>query len=208
MLPAHCGEWEYKDHPDYAVLPGRCDSLKGEAYINPSLVDRYIADTRPAHLRLFEGLTNPGEDIFAGHYRGDPGHECLEPRPVFIGPHEGTKPEDVDAAMQLYHSDFQDAITVLIEQRPSKVKLSDDQWLALISEVFANLLERLFTIHPYANGNGHIGRLIILLGLIKIQRYPARWSLDDRPAYSDAVQKHREGDKDDLQKFFLSAIKG
>lgn len=209
MFPASCGNWEYTQHSAYVqLLAPRCETLREEAYHNISFVDDGLVDTRPIHARLFDGLTLDNQDYLAGNYRGAIGLECLEERPAWIDGHEGTKAWNVEAEMSAYHDELLAALDDLIALRPLAATMNDAPWLALTSSIFANFLERLFTIHPYANGNGHMGRLVVLLGFIKIQCYPRHWSIDERPRYDDQIAMHRAKNKDPLRKFILSALRG
>lgn len=93
--------------------------------------------------------------------------------------------------------------------KKKKKGLTEGEYLHAMAEGLANVLECFFTIHPYANGNGHIGRFIVWLSFIRLKRYPRlRWPLNDRPPYDEAVQQHREGNPEPLRRLLLKTIRG
>ncbi|WP_330996545.1 hypothetical protein [Burkholderia cepacia] len=74
-------------------------------------------------------------------------------------------------------------------------------------------LERMVTflaIHPYANGNGHISRFLILCYLGAAGFYPESWPVDKRPPdpYINAIVLYRNGFADDLRELVLKHING
>ena len=73
------------------------------------------------------------------------------------------------------------------------------------------ILVEFMRVHPYANGNGHMGRLVVssILGVFGI--WPKKWPLNDRPPdppYSALLSAHRDGHKEHLEKFVLQCIIG
>lgn len=69
------------------------------------------------------------------------------------------------------------------------------------------------TIHPFLDGNGRVGRLLIVLFLVQRQRLPqpllyvSRFLEDNRYAYYDRLQAVREqGDIEAWLRFFLAAV--
>jgi len=86
--------------------------------------------------------------------------------------------------------------------------LSRNVVLARIVEHLALLLETFFTIHPYANGNGHAGRLLLWVIMVRHGFRPTKWPLDESPEYDEAVQSHREGRPLLLQTYLYDAMVG
>ncbi|MBR1154877.1 Fic family protein [Bradyrhizobium sp. JYMT SZCCT0428] len=75
----------------------------------------------------------------------------------------------------------------------------------LLAAAFVYFLE----IHPYANGNGHMGRLILIAGLRRQGIFITGWPLHPRPAdppYSEAIKQYRSGNKTPLEHFILSCL--
>jgi Fic family protein len=64
-------------------------------------------------------------------------------------------------------------------------------------------------IHPYMNGNGHAGRLLLWAILVKFGYIPRRWTVDMRPPdpqYSDGIKRHRNGNFDMLENSILACL--
>jgi hypothetical protein len=71
------------------------------------------------------------------------------------------------------------------------------------------------TLHPYSDGNGRVGRLAIVLALVRrgVLRYPSlavsRWLDDHKAVYQDGLlELSRTGDWDPWLTFFATAIGG
>ena len=219
MHPPACGEWEYVAHPRHKkILPARCDLIYISAKADSKRVDRYLEDTRRFHFELFSGLTLPKQDYLAGHYRGE-AFTCLQYRPAvigYIGPdgryvvvHRGHAADEVDAAMTDLHKDIAHVVQELLAERVSISKGGSEVDFRLhLSDILAKLLQLIFTIHPYANGNGHMGRMLIAMVLLKVGVKPKKWTLDKRPPYDEAVQQHRQGNCQPLIDLILKAIGG
>ncbi len=71
------------------------------------------------------------------------------------------------------------------------------------------LFVRFLTIHPYANGNGHIARFL-LTGLLKRQGYRLKaFPIEPRPAdppYSDLIKLYRDGKVEPFERYILEQI--
>jgi fido (protein-threonine AMPylation protein) len=71
--------------------------------------------------------------------------------------------------------------------------------------IFVYFLE----IHPYANGNGHAARFILIAALARHGIFLRRWQLHPRPQdppYNDAIAEYRSGNRGLLERFVLSCI--
>src|SRR5690242_1760672 len=79
MHPADCPAFDYSKHPDRArLLPEATrTALKAIRGGTRHQLAAAAQDTRPIHKSLFTGLTPPGYEYFAGHYRGEL-YRCLE----------------------------------------------------------------------------------------------------------------------------------
>jgi len=79
------------------------------------------------------------------------------------------------------------------------------QTVAAACQIFKVFL----TIHPYANGNGHAGRLILWSLLGRYNLWPVNWAVDPRPpepTYTNAIKAHRDGDPRALIQFVLNNL--
>ena len=75
-------------------------------------------------------------------------------------------------------------------------------------EVAAALLVYFMEIHPYADGNGHMGRFLLLAIFARYQLYRARFPLHPRPAppYINLIPIYRQGNKVPLIKYILQTF--
>ena len=70
------------------------------------------------------------------------------------------------------------------------------------------ILVEFLRIHPYANGNGHLGRFIVIALLARYNLWPKKWPLDASPNYHDEIFRYRNGDREPLERFILKALLG
>lgn len=216
MHPPECGEWEYDDHPQVrALLPARCEKALDRAKEDPLYTKAELHDTRSTHRTFFDGLTPPDQGYLAGNYRGSD-YPCLKYRPAVIRNafrviHTGADAQDVADKMVDFHrslNDYVDELLAAPRARGKRRGLSDGEFLQAAAAILATHLEWLFTIHPYANGNGHMGRWLVWMALIRLKKFPRDWPLEERPAYDEAVQLHREGNPEPLRRLILKCIRG
>jgi fido (protein-threonine AMPylation protein) len=212
MHPPDCPEWEYTDHPESSrMLPRSVASLLSDlrrGAIDPSST---ATDTRTAHLRMFRGLTPPGYDYYAGHYRGE-NFRCLEFCRVGIrnDPSVGCPPDSVDARMH----QLADIIAIALNgldaghrlpnsHLPDKLKIA--YTVVVTCRVFAEFLE----IHPFVNGNGHAARLLVVCLLGRYGYWPQRWTVEPRPPdppHTELIRQYRHGNKEPLESYILSFL--
>lgn len=192
MLPDDCPAWEYEDHPDHvAILAGEIQGLLIDICrdrLEPISASR---DTKPVHRRLFIHLTPEAFPYYAGNYRGSD-YRCLVDYEVMIGRMSGAPARQVSSFMRglgefIERSILQlDDVFSLPEARyPEAEKLKVT--VATLAEILADFL----IIHPYANGNGHIGRFIVWLILGRYGYWIQDWPIDPRPAdppYTELVR--------------------
>ena len=88
------------------------------------------------------------------------------------------------------------------DQLPAEEKLN------YVVKFACRLLVQFLGIHPYANGNGHIRRLIVWLLLARFGYRPREWPLDAHPSYDELLRKYRDGDERELEDFVHRAIDG
>jgi hypothetical protein len=72
--------------------------------------------------------------------------------------------------------------------------------------VLATVIENFLTIHPYMDGNGHSARLLVFVMMSRAGYTPARWAIDQKQPYANALTAHRDGKPGALQAFLVNAI--
>ena len=163
---------------------------------------------------MFKGLTPSECAYLAGNYRGA-NFGCLIDYAVEVQGDRtvGTPPEYVLIAMAA----FGDRVSAILNclqaasAKPNSVVPEEQKLLHLV--VFAaEIHEEFLRIHPYANGNGHMGRLIVWCLLGVFGYWPKSWPLDDRPEpqneYGQCLMAYRAGSKEPLIQFMLKRIVG
>jgi hypothetical protein len=207
----NCKGWEYDRHPRRPEVTQRCDRLARVIVRRPRYFDRFGHDTRPGHAYMFNGMAPQKCKCIVGAYRGHKNCPALTQYSVMV---DGDNRVGVPPARVGWHMNQFEAQCRALEKKftewmtSSDPKPSAEVALFRYVAVLAEVLERLFTIHPYANGNGHAGRLLILVLMARVGIHPARWSIDAKQPYGDALAAHRRGNKVPLQDFILDAIIG
>jgi hypothetical protein len=209
-----CPAWEYNTIANVnAVLAERARQalviIRGKS---PAEQEHLARETRPAHKVYFDGLTPHGYPHYAGNYRGQP-LACLDAYEVHIqgDPNVGHTAATVPFEMEQRFGHEIDAIfgqLRMVWSASEQIFLPERKLhrsVELATAAFVDFLE----IHPYANGNGHIGRLILICILARFGIFLARWPLHPRPPdppYSSHIAQYRLGNKDQLVAFVLSCI--
>lgn len=209
MHPSDCPDWEYKDRPhSQRLLPALCVDLLNYLQASRLMTMAVACDTRPAHRTMFVRLTPVGHDYYAGNYRGSD-YRCLKYYEVGVGgdPRVGLAPSRVQQAMDMLGSDIRrdlgllDAVNDLPESH-----CKPNEKLTSIVVIACRILERLLTIHPYANGNGHMGRLVVWAVLWRYNYWPRKWPLNEQPPYAQLLSLYRDGQPAPLEQFVLSCL--
>lgn len=214
MHPENCPEWEYSNHPN------REEILKREAAIvliqmrqkNFDLVSN-SSDSRLVHRHLFRQLTPPEHDYFAGHYRGED-FPCLEhyevvvPNDPHIGLHSSLVLETMDRMGDLIFLGIK-ALDTAHQLPPDKLSPVDNllNTVAFACRVFVEVLR----VHPYANGNGHAARFIVLAILGRYGYWLKQFPLEPRPSapdYTECIKHYTNGDPKPLEEYILKCIAG
>lgn len=208
MHPADCPNvWEYEHHPSRAQLATRAAALLLALRRGQLHTAALSTDSRPVHRVLFENLTPPGCEYFAGHYRGED-FRCLRYCPVGVvgDPRVGAAPEAVLRLMARVAQSVREGIAAL-----DRTAAGPDEKLVAAIALACQIFELVLRIHPYVNGNGHAARFILLAILGRYDYWPARWTIDPRPgnpSYIDMILAYRNGDPVPLEVFILRSIIG
>lgn len=213
MHPADCPQnWEYDRHPDRPTVLGPAISAAHQDLRSGRLNSLdVLRDTRPFHYSVFYRLAPTGYEYFAGNYRGSE-HRCLKFYAVMVpgDPRVGHPPGDVAKSM----TDLSDIISNTISDLDGIMSLPNlhlslpDKVLYLVAAV-CMVFEQFLRIHPYANGNGHIGRFCVWAFLGRYNFWPRNWPVEPRPAdppYTELIKRHRDGDKAPLEMYILSLL--
>jgi len=206
-----CQNWEYDNHPDRnAILPVRCNDwlvALAKGSLNPQILS---CDTRPAHLYLFEDLTPDGCKYLAGHYRGD-NYSFLQYYNVRIAgdPRVGVDASVVLSSMNHLKKTIDLGMSAINSayQAPDDVLPRSEKIIYIVKFATAVLVEFL-RIHPYANGNGHMARLIIFTLLFQHKLWPKNWPFDKSPPYHQLISIYRDGAEKPLEDFILESVLG
>jgi hypothetical protein len=209
-LPAHhtsCDDWTYETHPDRAALTERCARLEQAFLRRTALFARFAHDTRPGHRFLFSPMVPARCACIAGTYRGDPSCPWINLLVSTNDRRVGSPPQAVAEHVRKFEEQCETLMRVhrrfLAERQPRPQ-------VALLKyvDVLANVLEKFLTIHPYKDGNGHTGRMLIWLLMVRAGYPPKSWSVDAKQPYGDALSAHRDEKRGALQTFLLQAING
>ena len=213
MHAADCPAWEYTDHDNSeAVLPVRSNEIL--INLRRGIIDsrNSIKNTRALHSILFTDLTPDDCDYYAGNYRGSD-NLCLKHYRVFIhsDPSVGVDPDAVQNVLE-YFGEQIDSLFASLEAaalEPPEGLSKADRILYIVAAI-CNVFVEFLRIHPYANGNGHMGRYIVFAFLGKFGCWPKNWPFNDRPPepYCEYIAKYRKGYPDPLEQFVLKCILG
>lgn len=213
LLPCPAN-WEYQDVPNHnAVLSTRtADLLRGLRLSGNGARTNAARDTRTIHAVFFAGLTPAHFDYFAGHYRGE-NYRCLKDYNVHVpgDPRVGHAAHTVPAKMDALATDIARALIELdfAFAVPNAV-FSSSQKLFRAVELSAAIFVYFLEIHPYANGNGHMARLIVQAILSRYDIYfNAAFQTHPRPnepAYSQAIVQYRNNHKEPLHVLFMGCL--
>jgi hypothetical protein len=206
MQPPDCPGWDYENHPQRASVPVRVSEIL--IAISNGTMNTFVvaSDTREVHGRIFHQLTPVGCEYYAGHYRGE-AFRCLRFYSVRIpaDPRVGAPPAGVAFLMRDLNTEIRAGIMAL----DTNILLTQKERLQCIMALACHAFVAFLTIHPYANGNGHAGRLIIWSILGRYGYWPRRWPVDPRPPdppYSQLIVQHRNGNVVPLEQYVLQTL--
>ncbi len=207
-----CPEWNYRsaaDSSELLVQRNRALLLWIRTY-PPQICEILSRDTRSWHRDFFAGLTPKGFAYYAGHYRGE-NFPCLKEREVGVpsDPTLGHAAVTVQLEMKAFANSLDDIFrTLKISWGAQEVLFSREQKVYRTVELAAAAFADFLHIHPYLDGNGHMGRLLVVAILARFGIYPARWPVDPRPPgpYGEALKEYRLGNRAKLELFILNCI--
>ena len=206
--------WNYKAYPQHReLLPQRERDILTKLRLGA--IDRIgtCKDSRSVHHDFFVGLTPAGKPHFAGHYRGE-NYPYLKYYEVTVGndPRVGVPAEYVASSLASFAEDVGLAHGVMQQagELPEEHLSKEDKMMYLVT-FLCRLLVEFLSIHPYADGNGHIARYLVFAFLGANGVWPRSWPLNERPSdppYSKLISDYRDGKKSGLERFLLRAIAG
>lgn len=204
MAELSCTAWDYESHPENHRVGIRCAKVLDGLRANISLFDRFGYSTLHGHKYIFRGMTPKECRYLAGNYRGA-NFKCLINYNVQIGndPKVGTRADQVQLQMALFEAALTNAMNIF---NASKSTVRPDLLLSKFVKLLATCLVNFLTIHPYANGNGHMARLMVWVLLGRFGVWPESWPLDASPSYAQAIYDHRRGNVATLENFILKCI--
>lgn len=209
-LPPGCVPWDYSTHPDRPrLLTGRVEQFLRDVRMRGLLTASIASDTRVTHGHFFSGLTPPGIDYYAGHYRGEP-LLCLKSYTVGVrgDPSVGFQPSIVLENMARVGRAIDAGVTDLDRVHGDSSVTDQDRLLRTVRFACA-IFELFLRIHPYADGNGHMARVIMIVLLDRYGYRPGRWPIEPRPAnppYGNLIVRYRRGDRVPLEDYMLARI--
>ena len=205
--PQDCPVFDYETHPDRRTLvPTRVAEIlvsvaRGE--IDPHAA---VLDTRPIHHTLFVGLTPPNCDYYAGHYRGEL-FRCLRHYRVTIP--SDTRVGSPPAGVGYDLGELGKIVGAGFAALDTGPPLSAQDRLRYLIVFVCRVFELFLRVHPYANGNGHVARLIVWFMFLRYGYWPRRWSVEPKPPdppYSSLIKRYRDGDIRPLEALITSML--
>lgn len=210
MHPADCPAWEYTKVPNGAeTVAIRCTRFL--VSLRHGDVDHEVltGNTRSVHLQMFVGTTPAATPYYAGHYRGET-FRCLEFSRVWVpsDPRVGIPAERVASDMSNLADHIIRAGYSAISHAHALplTRLPDEDKLYYVVTFACRVLVEFLRIHPYVNGNGHMGRFIVWLILARFGYWPKKWPLHESPPYHQLLKTYRDGDPTQLESFVLKCL--
>jgi hypothetical protein len=145
-----------------------------------------------------------------GTYRGESTCPSLVDYEVHIkaDPRVGVESRLVANAMAAFGEAIHRGCAAYEDLRTRADSLGLEQAVLLLKlvETLAMALEWFLRIHPYANGNGHVGRLLVWVLLTRYGYPPSSWPLEESVEYSTALSEYRNANKRPLVVLLLRHI--
>jgi Fic/DOC family len=213
MFAIMCPEFEYDQHlgADGALKQAMMDFFRVLKNSADSKKLEDAKDTRAWHFCFFRTLTPRGFEYYAGHYRGED-FPCLRAYNVHISsdPLVAANPTEVPLfIMRLADKLHRSAALLDLETHRHANPLLSGAYVLKVIQVVAYFFVTFLTIHPYANGNGHMARLLVVLLLSRYGIHAPKFSVHPRPQdppYSDAIYRYRRNDTKPLEMLLLGSL--
>lgn len=206
-----CPEFEYDKHPRRPYLAASVQKIIRDLRTGQVLVAALASDTRPSHEQLFHDMTPPTCPYYAGHYRGELFPCLLDYRAGVAGDERvGAEPWLVVGLMGQLAERIRRGLDAL-DAFHARNDISDRNKILASVQLACGVFDSFLAIHPYANGNGHIARLIVWALLGRHGYWPHRWTIEPRPddpPYTPFLVAHRDGNRSPLQRWILGFILG
>lgn len=176
--------WDYEDYNGWrALLKTRCATILHRLRLGEIDGVDLSRNSRPCHRSMFHDLTPPDMPYFAGNYRGS-AYRCLRFYAVHVpqNPRVGAPPENVEFLMSELDALVQESFHSLDHAHAIPDRdLPPPEKLYYAATVACRLLEAFLTVHPYANGNGHVARTIVIAVLGRYGYWLNRWRIEPSP---------------------------
>lgn len=199
-------EWDYAWFESNEIREARCAQILEDLAQGRLSFIVHAKDSRPVHFQMFEGMTNPGDECFAGHYRGEAfaqlvGYRCYVP----MDPRVGVEPALVATELDRFAGHVDLALDAVSRIQTDK---SREELVVRTIGIACALLVEFLRIHPYANGNGHIARFIVWALLAHIGVWPRSWPLNESlpHPYGTLISMFRDGNRVPLIRFVLERL--
>lgn len=145
------------------------------------------------HRTLFEGLSIVPDPCYLGGYRGS-AHPWLADYEVVVGMHDGVPAKSVGHQLGMLFLTLGARMTDLARAIAPDHRKSAAE-IERVAELAAWLHGEWVRIHPFANGNGRMGRLLANYVLARFQLAPAlRLKPRPGPSYEAAARASMRGD--------------
>lgn len=205
----NCNNWDYSDHPKrHSALSERCFEVYKEIEENRLGILDLLADSRPTHKHLFEFAAPSDCEYMAGHYRGED-FPCLANCWVGIESDSsvGYAPSIVLETMKVFGDISTNSIHAL-DPIIQDSNFSIERKIIRAVTSACDIFEYFLRIHPYANGNGHLSRMLLWATLKRYNFEPRGLTIDTRPIspYATLIKSYREDDKKPLIAKILNFI--
>jgi fido (protein-threonine AMPylation protein) len=180
-----------------------CEQFAEKIRSNPTSQNSILRETRPFHRAMFRRVVPDHCAYLAGGYRGS-SFECLRQRNVGMGSRRGANYGQVAQLMDQFHVDLAamlDGLKVAVTSRSGAAVFAVG-----VAKVVANAVSRFQLIHPFADGNGHVARLMAWVILANHNMLPQHWRIHENPGWDVLVSQHQDGTTGPLEAFILRSL--